>query len=247
MNVTEALTQRTSIRQFKATPVPQNVLDEIIDAALNAPSSSNTQAYRIAVATDDVCDSIRNELSNKFSKASKIKRMPMPLKIVKGLTSGVLPDGDFNPNIAYPKELKQRSVDCGMGLYQTLGIERHDHRARERQMQRNFEFFDAPVAIFLFIHEKMGVYGALDSGIFLQSLMLAATERGLGTCAQGALGVWGSPVRRHFQIEKDYKLICGLSLGYPDDHVVNDYRPVKRTRSEVQFSTKAGAAQPVRA
>ncbi len=86
----------------------------------------------------------------------------------------------------------------------------------------------------------MGHLGALDAGIFLQSLMLAATDKGLGTCTQGSLGLWGSPVRERFEIEKDYHLICGLSLGYPDEeHAANQYRPNKRTLEELKSPLKS--------
>jgi nitroreductase len=69
--------------------------------------------------------------------------------------------------------------------------------------------------------------------------MLAATDKGLGTCTQGSLAMWGSPVRKRFEIEKDYHLICGLSLGYPDkEHTANQYRPTKRTLEELKSPLK---------
>jgi nitroreductase len=58
---------------------------------------------------------------------------------------------------------------------------------------------------------------------FLQTIMLSAHSQGLGTCAQGALATWASPVRNHLAIPKDYKLIVGLSLGYPSDNPVNTF------------------------
>lgn len=239
MNFIDVMQSRRSIRKFKNQDVPEYLLEEILETALLAPSSSNTQAYRIAIASDRICNSIRQELVPKFKTLMEIKDLPLPIRAVKGLISGVLPDGDYNTQIAYPSELKKRSMDCAKGMYDTLGIDRHDRPARNQQAQRNFEFFDAPVAIFVFVHDKMGPYGALDAGIFLQSLMLAATSKGLGTCAQAALAIWGSPVRKHFAIEKDYKLICGLSLGYPDEtHDVNQYRPNKRSLDELLLPVK---------
>ena len=55
--------------------------------------------------------------------------------------------------------------------------------------------------------------------------MLAATDAGLGTCAQGALGLWRSPLEQHFQLPDNYKLLCGLSLGYEADTRINQFRP----------------------
>lgn len=237
MNVIEALHHRNSIRQFENREVPQDVLDRVIDHALQSPSGGNVQPYRIAVATGQVREAIRDELCGKYDRASQVRRMPLPLKLWHGITGNVMPDGDYNPDVKYPQELRDRKFECGMGLYDTLGIERKDYRARDLQTRRNFEFFDAPAVIFVYIHKELGVYSALDAGIFLQSLMLAAVEEGLGTCPQAALAVWGSPIRKRFNIDTDYKLICGLSIGYPDEHVVNSYRPQKRNRRSVSLAT----------
>ena len=81
--------------------------------------------------------------------------------------------------------------------------------------------------MFVFHHGKMGAQSAFDAGIFLQSLMLAAVSKGLGTCAQASLSIWAGPLKKRFKVPKDYKLICGLSLGYPSEDPINSYRPKK--------------------
>jgi nitroreductase len=238
----DVLTQRRSIRAFEDKDVPEALLQKIFEQALMSPSSSNTQPYKLAVAKGAVRDAIRADLTNKFVKASQIQRMPFPKKLVHGaigrLSGGVLPDGDFKTDLNYPPELKKRAVECGVGLYGTLGIKREDYAARQMQMQRNFELFDAPVAVFIFVHAQRGVFSALDAGMFMQSLMFSAVSEGLGTCAQGALATWASPVYKHFKVGEEYKLICGLSLGYPKDEVVNTYRPEKMTVDELCFQAK---------
>ena len=45
------------------------------------------------------------------------------------------------------------------------------------------------MALFLFVHKDLKAYAALDAGIFLQTIMLSAHSKGLGTCAQGALAL----------------------------------------------------------
>ena len=105
----------------------------------------------------------------------------------------------------------------GNGLYETLGIARGDKQARDDAMARYFTFFDAPVAIFLFIHPSMKFTALVDSGIVMQSLMLSAKDRGLDTCPQRSLGMWRSPLKEHFDIPKEYKLVCGLALSYPKE------------------------------
>jgi len=242
MKFEDVLNQRRSIRDFSDKPVRDVLLEKILKSALASPSSSNTQPYKVAVAKSDVCQAIRQELTQKYLKASRIKNMKMPKKLIHAAVGsvfgGVLPDGDFKTDTNYPPELKKRAVECGMGLYDALEIQRKDYVARERQMLRNFELFDAPVAIFIFIQAQRSMFSALDAGMFMQSLMMAATAEGLGTCAQGSLATWASPVRKRFKVEDNYKLICGLSIGYPTDHIVNNYRPEKISLNSLCFAER---------
>jgi nitroreductase len=136
-----------------------------------------------------------------------------------------VPEGDYPLVFEYPPELDSRRKDTGYGLYRVLGIARDDMPARQEQFLRNFELFDAPNALFLFAHEALGIYGALDAGIFLQSIMLAALELGVQTCAQASLACFPDVVRRHFEIPDGYRLLCGISLGYAVPDPVNDFRP----------------------
>jgi nitroreductase len=92
-------------------------------------------------------------------------------------------------------------------------------------MRRNFEFFGAPTALFLFAHRGLCEFPVLDAGVYLQTLMLSAHARGLATCAQGALATWAGPVRAAFDIPAPYRLICGVSIGYASAHPVNGFNP----------------------
>ena len=65
----------------------------------------------------------------------------------------------------------------------------------------------------------------LDLGLFLQSLMLAATEQGLATCPQAALAEYPEIVKTKLGYPADSQLVCGLALGYEAvDAPVNQYR-----------------------
>lgn len=46
----------------------------------------------------------------------------------------------------------------------------------------------------------------------------------------GTLAIWKSPIIEEFpDVPKDYKLICGVSMGYPTKHIVNSFNPGKKT------------------
>ena len=233
------LRERRSIRDFSATEVPPELITAILDDARWAPSWSNTQPYKIAVASGALKDQLKEQLLARYDAASKLQAGGVFGKLAAFLTrSKALPDGDFDTRFEYPQELTPRRRATGFGLYSVLGIAREDAAARNRQMRRNWEFFGAPVVLFVFVRQELGAYSVLDAGIFLQSLMLSAQARGLGTCAEGALGTWGGPVREGFEVPPAYKLLCGMALGWPSGHVVNSYNPGRADVAEMLIPEK---------
>jgi nitroreductase len=235
------LRTRRSVRDFTDRDVPAELIAAILDDARWAPSWSNTQPYRIAVAGGALKDQIKEQLLARFDAAVKLQAGGVLGRITAFLTrSKALPDGDFDTRFDYPEELVPRRRATGFGLYASLGIARGDSAARHRQMRRNWEFFGAPVVLFVFVRRELGAYSVLDAGIFLQSLMLSAKARGLGTCAEGALGTWAGPVREAFDVPPNYKLLCGLALGWPSGHVVNAYNPGRADVAEMLIPEKRG-------
>jgi nitroreductase len=235
------LRTRRSIRDFAEREVPAELVAAILDDARWAPSWSNTQPYKIAVASGGLKDRLKEQLLARFDAAAEVQSGGVPGKIAAFLSrSKALPDGDFDTRFEYPEELTPRRRATGFGLYSVLDIAREDSAARHRQMRRNFEFFGAPVVLFVFVRQELGAYSVLDAGIFLQSLMLSAQARGLGTCAEGALGTWAGPVREAFDVPPEYKLLCGLALGWPSDHVVNAYNPGRADVAEMLIPEKRG-------
>ena len=216
---------RRSVRDFLPDAIDPGLLDAVLTDAGWAPSWSNTQPYRLAVASGEVRDCLKAELCERFDVAMRAQQGGLFGKLKLLVTRHGLPDGDFATNFDYPADLQPRRRATGHGLYELLGIGRRDTAARNAQMRRNFEFFGAPTVIFVFVHEGLHEFSILDAGVFLQTLMLSAHAHGLGTCAQGALATWAGPVRKRFDIADPYKLICGVSIGYPSAHPVNRYNP----------------------
>ena len=52
--------------------------------------------------------------------------------------------------------------------------------------------------------------------MYAQTLMLALTAHGLGSCPQTALSFQADFVREQLGIDASNKLVFGLSFGYPD-------------------------------
>ena len=224
---------RRSIRDFRGDPVPEEVLQDVLADALASPSWSNTQPFRLAVATGEVRDRISDALCARYDEATRVRRGGLVARLGYALRHQGRPTGDIEVPLTYPADLQERRRATGYGLYSVLGIDRGDRASRDAQMRRNFEFFGAPAALFVFVHEGLREYSVLDAGIMLQSLMLSAHARGLGTCAQGALALWSAPVRDAFVVPEHYRLLCGVSIGYASDAPVNSFAPERSTVPEV--------------
>jgi nitroreductase len=58
--------------------------------------------------------------------------------------------------------------------------------------------------------------------MYLQTLLLALTARGLGTCVEVSIVGYPEIVRAQLAIPAELSLLCGLAVGYPDpDFIAN--------------------------
>lgn len=221
----EAFVQsRRTTRDFLDTPIPQELIDQLLKDGMAAPSWSNTRPYMIAIAQGEQRNRISKEFLSRWDAAQQALDKGLWGKIKLLITRYGLPDSDYKVFRPYPKELVPRQQKVGADLYGALGIARDDKKARRDQWGRNYEFFGAPVSLFVFAHSGLGEYAVSDASLFAQNLMLSAHARGLGTCAQGASALWAKPVRAEFKVPKKYKLLYGIALGYPSDHSVNSFQ-----------------------
>ncbi|GAB3270843.1 nitroreductase [Parahaliea aestuarii] len=193
---------RRSLRAFTPEPVPRATLEAIFRDAARAPSNCNTQPWQVHVASGAVLEQLRESLPQKFM-AGEISM-------------------DFPYDGSYEGVYKDRQHGAAWALYNAQGIAREDKAARHETFMRNFTFFDAPHVAFLFLPEPFGLREAADLGMFAQTLMLAITARGLGSCPQTALSFFADQVREALGVDAGNKLLFGLSFGYPEpDHPAN--------------------------
>lgn len=236
--VSNFLGSRRSTRDFLPTPVPQEIINQILTDALTAPSWSNTRPFKIAVATGDVRDRISGEFLSRWTVLSRIMRKGLKNKLRLIYSRYGLPTSNRTIVKPYVAELRPRAQRVGKELYELFGVKRGDRNARDKQWGKNYSFFGAPVEMFIYIHKSLHVYAASDAGLMMENLMLSAHGHGLGTCAQGAVNIWDDVVRKEFEISKDYRLLCGMAIGYPSDSPVNSFKAHRIGADEVMFKPK---------
>ena len=236
--VSSFLASRRSTRDFLPTPVSQDIIDQILTDALTAPSWSNTRPFKIAVATGDVRDRISGEFLSRWTVLSRIMRKGLKNKLRLIFSRYGLPTSNRMIVKPYVAELRPRAQRVGKELYELFGVKRGDRDSRDKQWGKNYSFFGAPVEMFIYIHKSLHVYAASDAGLMMENLMLSAHGHGLGTCAQGAVNIWDDVVRKEFEIPKDYRLLCGMAIGYPSDSPVNSFKAHRIGSEEVLFKPK---------
>ncbi|MDE2488292.1 MAG: nitroreductase [Alphaproteobacteria bacterium] len=195
MNVSEAVERRVSIRAFLDTPVAGEVVKDILVRAARAPSGGNLQPWRVyALAGQPLADFKQVVAANAFGEAPEYEVYP--------------------PNLWEP--FRTRRFQNGEDLYATLGIPREDKPARLRQLARNGEFFGAPVGIFFCLDRKLGPPQWADLGMYMQNVMLLATERGLDTCPQEYWARYPQTVAKFLNLPADHMVFSGMALGHRD-------------------------------
>ena len=208
MYVSEAVKSRFSCRAFTEKPVSKVLIKEILDVAKQAPSGGNLQPWHIHAISGKKLDQIVSDIE------SKITDMPMGEKTEYDV---------YPPNLWEP--YRNRRFKCGEDLYKSINIPREDKGARLNQLAKNLRFFGAPVGLFVYIDRKMGPPQWSDVGMFLQTVMLIAREKGLHSCAQEAWAMWHSTVNKHLVVDNNFMLFCGMGIGYADEnHPINSWR-----------------------
>ena len=207
MDILAAIQARHSTRAFTPQAVSREQIETILATASHAPSGVNTQPWKVVVAEGKCKQAITETLLE--ARAEELEPRP---------------DYAYYPG-EWLEPYAGRRIECGRALYTALGIERHDKTRKLQAWQNNYHFFGAPVGLFFFIDRKLATGSWLDMGMFIQSVMLAAVGLGLATCAQAALADYPERVRKLLEVDENYALICGMSLGYADtEHPVNQYR-----------------------
>src|SRR5262244_754078 len=191
LELDQAIRERHSTRMFLPQPVPRELVDEALALAQCAPSNSNIQPWHMVFATGAARDRLVAALLDEARRrAPKIPPLPESFQ-------------------HYRREL-------GAQVYGAMGIAIEDTARHAAAVLRNWEFFRAPLAGIVCMHRDLGLADALSVGMYLQTLLLALTERGLGTCIEVSVVGYPEIVRAQLAIPADLAIRCGLAVGYPD-------------------------------
>lgn len=197
MDIIEAIKTRKSIRGFKKDPVPREIIEKILEAAVRTPSGMNTQPWEFIVATGEVLDKIRNDIGELFDAG-----VPITSDMYRKPFEGIY---------------RQRQIALAVELFRLMGIAREDKQARHNWMRHGFRFFEAPCEIAVCGDKSMGEHlDILGVGALTQTICLAAMGYGLGTCIADQGILYDQSWRKYGGVPDSKRIVAGITIGYPE-------------------------------
>lgn len=200
MEYEQVVRERRSIRGFEKKPVPKALVREVLEIAMRAPTSLNTQPWNFYVVAGDVLDKIRK---------GNVERN----------VAGVPDSREFRMGPGYEGPHRERQIEIAKQLFAVMGIERHDKEARMDWVLRGFRQFDAPVSIVVTYDKSIqgSDIAPFDCGGVVNCIVNTAWSKGLG-CVINSQGIMQSPVvREHAKIPDDQVIQTCIAMGWPDD------------------------------
>lgn len=201
--VLETIMTRRSIRKFKEAPVPDKLLEKVIECGLRAPSAKNSQPWRFHV----VRDRETREKVAEFLLNNPDAREDGPIDPKTGK-----PNPNFTPTVV-------ESANIVKSAPVAIFIENHSPVMGGRKGVIQSPHVDE--AIFGLQFELMGI------GASVENMLLAAHSQGLGGVFMGDIVLEEDNIKKLLQMQGD--LVGVVALGYPDQKELWD-KPLEKNR-----------------
>jgi nitroreductase len=188
--------ERRSIRAFRPDPIPRATLDRLFEAVQAAPSWCNIQPWRVYITEPP----FTGELSATLQRAA---------------TSG-MPQAEIPFPLDYPPPYAEHRKQCGVALYQAMGVPKEDKAGRYTAWLRNYALFDAPHLAVVACDRRLGPYAYVDVGVWLGYVLTAAAALGIETCPMASIAAYPAPLRAAMPIATTEIVLFGLVLGHAE-------------------------------
>jgi nitroreductase len=202
-------------RAFLDRPVPRGVLEDVLRAAAHAPSTRNGQPWAVAVLLGQAREELARRLCALFDSDA-------PMRM------------DYASRPAeLPAVHQERAAAASAGVHAAKEIARDDQAGRRAHLRDNFRFYGAPAALIFHLPANAAPGTFLEMGFFVQNVMLGLVACGLGSCPQASVTGYSDAIREHLGLGAGRLIVCGMSVGYPDDTApVNRFAPERAPLSD---------------
>lgn len=226
----DLLRARHSSRQFSDSPLPDQVVHEIIEQAAWAPSGGNVQPWRVAVlrpaAVKRLLESseadslylIEPMVKLAFVQlAEREQRLVQPelnqcvvSKVVPSLKMSEAPPSHVVVVYSERKRVVGRLRDVALGVSLTWYRFWHTQGTQQR-----FHYLWLMLVNFVRLLATDDAVRAMSLSNFVYALTLAAQSRSIDSCIQCQFVVLRNRLRRLLALDRRFELFACVSLGYP--------------------------------
>lgn len=190
MELIETIKNRRSIRKFKADPIPDNYITELIEAGRLAPSGSNLQATRYVIIKS-------KEARTKFAQCTPLPFVTQaPVIIACCIDKQVLDTAEKRS-----KELIQSNAFKDTPLA-NMSVDSETYKKRRKEMDE----------------ETLKSYLSLNAAIALEHIALRAVDLGLGSC--WIMMFDREKAKKILELDERYDVVALLPIGYPDQEPI---------------------------
>jgi nitroreductase len=208
------LETRFSCRAFLDRPVDRATITRILELAQHSPSWCNTQPWQVFVTASKGTERLRTAIVEFAAKTAPQPDLPFPAR--------------------YEGVYQERRRECGWQLCESLGIARGDRAASAAQALENCALFGAPHVAVVTTERDLGVYGAVDCGVYLGCFLIATQSLDVAAIPQAALAAVAPVIREQFNLPDNRQVLFGVSLGYADDEqAANRFRTTRADLRDV--------------
>ncbi len=188
----ETIKARRSIRKFSPDDVPEELVEQMLEAARLAPSGSNIQPWRFVVVRDL---ETRKELRNICMGQKFIEEAPVVIVCYTDLD-----------RYSQQSRKQRRQEFTDTGVLETLS-------GRFADPKFYASLIDNPMPL-----EQMIRSALCNTYIAIEHLILMATALGVGTCWVGAFNS-DEKLNRLFGLADNYIPAAVVPVGYPDGDI----------------------------
>lgn len=199
MEFKEVVNKRHSVRCFKETEIPVEVLKDIVRTAQRTPSWENSQPWNVYIATGETLRKIKKIWIAKY--ADKIKGSP---------------DMPTGHRTNFSERSQKNMADFMSYIADYTGDPDIVHF-----LNMNEKLFDAPALVYLTLGKGHTGWPIYDLGAFGMTLMLAAKDHGVDSIPAYEIVKFPAELRPLLSVSDDEEIIMGIALGYASEDNLN--------------------------
>lgn len=206
MEFSQVVQARRSDRSFaEERPVTKSVLEDIVSEAGRAPSWANSQPWKIYIATGQTLARIKEDHLQRAQRGQQGRA-----------------DLETMHRQDWSLQAQQNMTDWNRSISGYLG----SAHMQDFVMAQAYLFHVSAIA-YLTIPEPAPAWALMDMGAFAQTLMLSATNHGIGSINAYEMVKYPEPVRAAMGIPSNELLALGIALGYADNAYINDFHSLR--------------------